>query len=185
MNKLYFSFFLGFIFINLATAQELKTSNYSEILNREFTGELAYETTAFVEKYWRVVGNDGFNKSVYFIAEHLEKAGFVLEENATDSDLLTYRIEKRPLKNPTWEVVDGLITIIGDEVPLLQQSSNRNMIALNSYSTPKEGVEAELIYVKDVKKLKDLDLKGKILFVETSPVQLQVVSEINKYDEAD
>lgn len=169
MNKLYLSFFLGFIFINLATAQELNTSNYSEILNQEFNGELAYETTAFVEKYWRVVGNDGFNKSVYFIAEHLEKAGFVLEENATDSDLLTYRIEKRPLKRPTWEVVDGFVKIIGDEVPLLQQSSNRNMVALNSYSTPKEGLEADVIYVKDIKKLKDLDLKGKILFAEISP----------------
>ena len=57
--------------------------SYSDIVNNEFTGDLAYETTAFVEQYWRVVGNTGFNNSVYFIAEHLEQAGFVLEENAS------------------------------------------------------------------------------------------------------
>ena len=43
------------------------------------------------------------------------------------------------------------------------------MVALNSYSTPKEGITAEVIYVKDVKKIKSLDVKGKIVFAETSP----------------
>ena len=80
----------------------LNTSNYFDVLNEEFTGDLAYETTSFVEKYWRVVGNTGFNKSVYKIAEELEKSGFVKEDSATSNDILTYRIEKRPLKNPTW-----------------------------------------------------------------------------------
>ncbi|MEO6346279.1 MAG: M28 family peptidase [Aquaticitalea sp.] len=169
MNKLIFIFFLGVFFISNSNAQELKPSNYSEILNLEFTGELAYETTEFVEKYWRVVGNTGFDKSVYFIAEHLEKAGFVLEEKATEKNKLTYRIEKRPLKSPTWEVVDGFVKIIGEDEPLLQQSSNRNMIALNSCSTPKGGVEAEVIYVDDVKKIRNLDVKGKIVFAESSP----------------
>jgi aminopeptidase YwaD len=147
----------------------LNTSNYFDVLNEEFTGDLAYETTSFVEKYWRVVGNTGFNKSVYKIAEELEKSGFVKEDSATSNDILTYRIEKRPLKNPTWESVNAFVKIVGDKVPLLQHSTNRNMIALNSYSTPKEGINAEVVYVKDLKKLKELDVKGKIVFVETSP----------------
>src|SRR5690606_32153626 len=133
MKRFFYIFLLTLILINFTTAQELKTSNYSKIINEQFTGELAYETTAFVEKYWRVIGNEGFDKSVYFIAEHLEKAGFVLEQNASENSRLTYRIEKRPLKNPTWEVVDGLVKIAGEEAPLLMHSSNRNMIALNSY----------------------------------------------------
>ena len=169
MHKPFYLFFLGVLFINYATSQDLKTADYSEVINREFTGELAFETTAFMEKYWRVVGNEGFDKTVYFIADHLEKAGFVLEANATEMNKLTYRIEKRPLKDPTWEVVDGLVKIIGEEKPLLDHSSNRNMIALNSYSTPEGGVDAEVIYVEDVKKIKDLDVKGKIVFAESSP----------------
>lgn len=65
-------------------SKELKTAEYSTVINQEFTGDLAYETTSFVEKYWRVVGNTGFNNSVYRIAEQLEKDGYVLEEKATE-----------------------------------------------------------------------------------------------------
>ncbi len=169
LKSKYLLTFLLCVGYHLLSAQELKENNYSDILNEEFTGDLAYETTAFVEQYWRVVGNTGFNKSIYFIAEHLEEAGFVLEEKATSKNRLTYRIEKRPLKNPTWEIVDALATIEGEETPLLAQATNSNMVALNSYSTPKEGVTAEVIYVKDVKKIKDIDVKGKIVFAETSP----------------
>ena len=154
---------------NEPTVPVLNSSNYFDVLNEEFTGDLAYETTSFVEKYWRVVGNTGFNKSVYKIADELEKVGFVKEDSATSNDILTYRIEKRPLKNPTWESVNASVKIVGEDVPLLQHSTNRNMIALNSYSTPKEGITAEVVYIKDLKKLKDIDIKGKIVFAETDP----------------
>ncbi|MDO6674402.1 DUF4910 domain-containing protein [Tenacibaculum sp. 1_MG-2023] len=154
---------------NEPTAPVLNSSNYFDVLNEEFTGDLAYETTSFVEKYWRVVGNTGFNKSVYKIAKELEKSGFVKEDSAAINDVLTYRIEKRPLKKPTWESVDASVKIVGEDIPLLQHSTNRNVIALNSYSTPKEGVNAEVVYIKDLKKLKELDVKGKIVFAETSP----------------
>jgi len=149
--------------------QVLNASNYFDVLNKEFTGDLAFETTSFVEKYWRVVGNTGFNKSVFRIADVLEKSGFVKEDVATSTDFLTYRIEKRPLKKPTWESVNAIVKIEGEDVPLLQHSTNRNMIALNSYSTSKDGVTAEVVYVKDIQKLKTLNIKGKIVFAEISP----------------
>ena len=151
------------------TNKQLKSSEYSDTINKEFTGDLAYETTAFVEKYWRVVGNTGFNKSIYQIANQLEKDGYVKEENATDKNILTYRIETRPLKRPTWESVDAVVTINGEKEPLLEHATNRNMIALNSYSTAKEGITAEVIHIKDLKKLKTTNVKGKIVFAETSP----------------
>lgn len=161
-----------FIFTACTSEKELKSTEYSTELNERFTGELAYETVDFVEKYWRVVGNTGFNKSIYRVAEQLEKAGYVLEENATVSDILTYRIEKRPLKRPTWESVDAKVSIGGQEEPLLTHSTNRNMIALNSYSTPKKGVKAEVVHIKDFKKVKEMNLKGKIVFVEGSPFRV-------------
>ncbi|TXD50175.1 MULTISPECIES: M28 family peptidase [unclassified Polaribacter] len=149
---------------------KLSSDTYSAIINQEFTGDLAFETTSFVEKYWRVVGNTGFNNTIYKIAEELEKAGYILEENASEKDILTYRIEKRPLKEPTWESVNASVEIEGKkEEPLLTHSSNRNMIALNSYSTPKEGVVAEVIYIKDITNIGKIDVKGKIVFAETSP----------------
>ena len=70
------------------------------------------------------------------------------------------------------ESVDATVKIVGDNTPLLEHSTNRNMIALNSYSTPKEGITAEVVYVKDLKKLKTLDIKGKIVFAETHPYRI-------------
>ena len=168
----FWTLFMAFAFYSQAQVSSKNTVSYSDLLNDTFTGDLAYETTAFIEQYWRVVGNTGFNKSVYFIAEKLEKAGFVKEENATAKSRLTYRIEKRPLKSPTWESVDGLVTINNEKEPLLQHATNRNMLALNSYSTAKEGVQAEVVFVKDVKKIKTIDVKGKIVFAETSPARI-------------
>ena len=157
------------LFVGCQQSKLLKTNEYSDVINKEFTGDLAYKTTSFVEKYWRVVGNTGFNKTVYKIAEQLEKDGYVLEKNATEKDVLTYRIEKRPLKRPTWESVDAAVYINGEKEPLLLHTTNRNMIALNSYSTPKEGTAAEVIHIKDLKKLKTTNVKGKIVFAETHP----------------
>jgi hypothetical protein len=166
--------FLAIFCTNCKTEKSVKLNaiNYADVINQEFTGDLAFETTSFVEKYWRVAGNTGFNKSIYNIAEELEKAGFILEQNATENDMLTYRIEKRALKNPTWEAVDASLKIEGEIDFVLQHSTNRNMIALNSFSTPKEGITAEIVYVDDVKKLNKMDVKGKIVFAETSPYQL-------------
>ena len=162
------------LFINCKNDKliQLSTSNYADVINQEFTGNLAFETTSFVEKYWRVVGNTGFNKSIYKIEEQLIKAGYVLEEKATENDILTYRIEKRPLKKPTWESVDASVKIEGEKEPLLQHLTNRNMIALNSYSTPKEGITAEVVYIKDVKNIGKIDVKGKIVFAETHPYRI-------------
>ena len=174
LKKSVYLLFFSLLFINCKkdTPVLLSDKNYSDIINQEFTGDLAYETTSFVEKYWRVVGNTGFNKSIYKIEEELVKAGYVLEENATETAVLTYRIEKRPLKRPTWESVDASLQIEGEIEPLLQHSTNRNMIALNSYSTPKEGISAEVVYIDDVKKLETIDVKGKIVFAEVSPYRI-------------
>ncbi|TMM29671.1 M28 family peptidase [Polaribacter aestuariivivens] len=174
-KKSFYLLFFSFILFQCKTEEkpkQLSSKNYADVINEEFTGDLAYETTSFVEKYWRVVGNTGFNKTVYNIAENLEKAGFVLEENATEKDMLTYRIEKRPLKNPTWESVDASLQIEGEIVPLLEHATNRNMIALNSYSTPKEGISAEVVYIEDIKNINKTDVKGKIVFAETSPYRI-------------
>ena len=152
--------------------QKTENTDYFNLISNEFTGDLAYQTTAFVEKYWRVVGNKGFNASIYKIEKQLIKAGYINEDVATPEAVFTYRIEKRPLKDPTWEPVSANVKIEGDNTPLLQQTTNRNMVMLNSYSTPKEGINAEVVFVKDVSKIKDIDVKGKIVFAETNPFRI-------------
>ncbi|MFC3876284.1 M28 family peptidase [Winogradskyella maritima] len=138
-------------------------------MNEQFTGDLAYETTAFVEQFWRVVGNEGFNKSIYFVEDKLKEAGYALESEAKPEDRFTYRIEKRPLERPTWESVNASVTIIGDTKTLLKHDTNRNMIALNSFSTPAEGITAEVVYIDNPRNISKVDVEGKIVFVESSP----------------
>jgi aminopeptidase YwaD len=124
----------------------------------ELSGDRALATTAFVAQYWRVAGNTGFNATIARVAGILDSAGFVLEERAKPTDRLTYRIEHRPMREPTWEPVDGSLTIVGQPVPVLGYATNRHMLGMYSVSTPTGGVEAELV---DVGTGTAADLAGK------------------------
>lgn len=63
------------------------------------------------------------------LADKLDKMGYVKEEEASVDDLLTYRIETRPLKRPTWESINASVKINNDKEPLLRFATNFNMIA--------------------------------------------------------
>jgi aminopeptidase YwaD len=142
---------------------------YAGILHTVFNGNNAYETVGFVEQRFRVVGNHGFNESIYYVEKILHQAGFIKETTGESDAILTYRMEKRPLKNPAWDPVDAQVFIISDSIPLLEFKTNRNMLSINSASTPPEGVIAEVVDVGKGSKeeLKAKDVKGKIAFAET------------------
>jgi hypothetical protein len=158
---------LCFSFLTGCSQYSKETSvDYFKLVRPEFTGQLAYETTDFVEDYWRVVGNSGFDKTVYLIADTLRAAGYVLEEAGT-SDRLIYRIEKRAMDHNTWEPVSASLQIIGEEKPLLKSETNRNMTYLNSASTPERGIKAEVVWIKSIDELETLSVSGKVIFIET------------------
>lgn len=166
--------YLFFLFVAMGWSQEKKsavtTEDYFELLRNHISGEKAYETTAFVSQFWRVVGNEGFDKSIFKLASELENAGYILEEKASNLDRFTYRIEKRPLENPTWEPVEAQVSLVGTADVLLNQATNRNMVYLNSVSTPKNGVTGEVIYIEDLEELNNNSVKGKIIFTELGNV---------------
>ena len=150
------------------------TSAYFALTRKAFNKSNAYETTAFVEQRWRLPGNKGFNESIYHVEEILKKAGFVLQKDNEQEAPLTYRLEKRPMKQNTWEPIDASLTIEGQEKPFLAFKTNRNMIAISSTATPAGGQTAEVVYLDAaaLKKVSDTDLKGKIVFSETSSGRL-------------
>jgi aminopeptidase YwaD len=149
-------------------------NKYYEETRKAFKENNAYETVAFVESRWRIAGNKGFNESIWHVENILKKAGYVNEQQAKPADRLTYRIEKRVMKRPTWEPIDARVEIVGEKEPLLVFSTNRNMLAINSGSTAPEGIEAELVYTEKATKeaLDKLDLKGKFFFAEQSVGQV-------------
>lgn len=162
----------------LAGFAQNTTDDYFKLTRNGFKEKNAYETTAFIEKYFRVPGNSGFNASIYYVENILKKAGFVAETQNELEAPLTYRIEKRPLKNNTWEPIDASVEIVGEQQPLISSKTNRNMIPINCKSTPLGGVTADVVLVNNLKpdELEKLDLKGKIIFSENHPGRLLAIA---------
>ncbi|MDQ0968019.1 aminopeptidase YwaD [Flavobacterium sp. W4I14] len=162
------------LFAGLGCYAQNSTDEYFTLTRAGFIEKNAYETTAFVEKYFRVPGNTGFNASIHYVENILKKAGFVEQKQDEFEAPLTYRIEKRAMKNNTWEPVDANIDIVGEKKPLISYKTNRNMIPINCGSTAAGGVTANVIYMANVlpAEIEKMDLKGKILFSENSPSRL-------------
>lgn len=170
MKKL-FLLTIAIAFANTFSAQAYQIDQfaapYFEMVDASFNKEEAYKTVGFVESHWRVVGNKGFDQSISWIERQLQSSGFVSENIATDANRLTYRLEERPLKNKTWDPITGSLKLSSGE-EILNFSTNRNMMAINSYSTGGEQ-EFEVVYVGSGRNLNlDQDLKGKVVFAERS-----------------
>lgn len=133
------------------TAQRATTppavTRYFDLVRPLFSGQRAYDQVAFMDRYFRWPGNEGFNASIRRVEETLKAAGYVEETSAGRGAVLTYRIEHRPRTQPAWEPVDASVTILGESAPVLQWSTNRNMLAIGSYSTPDSGIVAPLVDV--------------------------------------
>lgn len=134
-----------------ATAQRATTppavTRYFDLVRPLFSGQRAYDQVAFMDRYFRWPGNEGFNASIHRVEETLKAAGYVEEKSAKRGAVLTYRIEHRPRNQPAWEPVDASVAIIGEGKPVLEWATNRNMLAIGSYSTPDTGVVAALVDV--------------------------------------
>ncbi|MEH3113095.1 hypothetical protein [Pedobacter terrae] len=165
---------LALLFVHLGCYAQHSINEYFKLTRAGFQEKNAYETTAFVEKYFRVPGNTGFNASIYYVENILKKAGFVEQKQDEFEAPLTYRIEKRAMNNSAWEPVDANINIIGDVQPLISYKTNRNMIPINCGSTPADGITAKVVYIEKIipAEIEKMDLKGKILFSENNPSRL-------------
>ncbi|MEL6535840.1 MAG: M28 family peptidase [Bacteroidota bacterium] len=168
--KIYLKFILILLSISACQSPPGSTSAYFfEEVRPTYNAQNAMASTAYVEQFWRLPGNSGFDSSIYHVEKILLDAGYVKEAEASPEDRLVYRLETRPMEEMAWEPVSGTVTLVGEETPLLDYATNRNMININSLSTPEEGVEAEVVWVKSLGEVEDLDLEGKIAFVETHP----------------
>jgi aminopeptidase YwaD len=120
---------------------------YFNLVRPLFSAQRAYDQVAFMDRYFRWPGNTAFNASIHRVENILKAAGYVEESRARPTDVLTYRIEHRPMRQPAWEPVDARVTIVGQSTPVLEFATNRNMLAINSFSTPDSGVLGPLVDV--------------------------------------
>lgn len=131
-------------------------------------GDRAFRTVDYVQRYFRLPGNRGFDLAIDTVASLLRASGYVEEASAPSSARLVYRIESRSMPDMAWTPEGASITIVGRPARLQSWPTNLNMIAINSASTAPEGVTAAVV---DVGAGADadfaaVDVKGKIVLAE-------------------
>jgi len=169
------------LFTGMVYAQKSTIDGYYPVLRKAFVEANAYKTTSFVESRWRWPGNKGFNESIFEVEKLLQQAGYKKEVKGEDDGPLTYRIETRDMRGPTWDPISATVTIEGEQKPLETFATNFNMIAQFSGSTPKGGITAEVVYLTraELNNTAGKDLKGKIVFSESGIGQVYTTAVKN------
>ncbi|MEP6916930.1 MAG: M28 family peptidase, partial [Acidobacteriota bacterium] len=121
-----------------------------------FKREDALEIVAFMDRYWRLAGNPGFNASIDHIRDRLIAAGF---ETSPSNTAATVRVDEFPNGSRGWDYRTGTLAFDGSsEPPLLSRPQDRVSLAINSFPTPADGLRAPLV---DVGRGTDADYAGK------------------------
>jgi aminopeptidase YwaD len=157
------------------------SGTYVADIRAQFSGERALETVALMDQYVRWPGNRGFDASVDHIVEALQAAGYVPEERASGEDL-TYRVEEYPMDEPAWEPLGASVWVEGQDTPVLEWTTNRNMLARGSFGTRPGGVSAELVDVGDgsPEAFEALDVAGKIVIADMNVSRLFTAAVVER-----
>jgi aminopeptidase YwaD len=108
---------------------------YAAVSTR-FDSGAAMDVVAFMQQYWRVAGNPGFNASI----DHLRA-------RVTAARLPVVRVEAFDNGAQGWDYSKGTLWIEGDAAPVLSKDRDRVSLAINSFPTPAGGLRARLVDV--------------------------------------
>ena len=141
-------------------------------VHRGIDGQRAFRTVEYVQRFFRLPGNHGFDAGIDTVAALLRAAGYVREESAPATARLVYRVESRPMATAAWTPIDARLTLVGQTQPLQTLATNLNMIAINSGSTPAGGLTANLVSVGAGSEadFAAVDVTGKVVF-STGPAR--------------
>ena len=89
-------------------------------------------TVRFMQQYWRVAGNPGFNASLDHIRGRLVEGGF---STAQSPGAPFVRVDEFPKTDPAWDYSRGTVRLVGVELPVLSRERDRVSLAINSFST--------------------------------------------------
>lgn len=124
-------------------------------LAARFNASDASGIVTFMDRYWRLAANPGYNASIDHIRERLLAAGFSTSAEARAA----VHVEEFANQGRGWDYRVGTVAFDeGAEPPLLSRESDRVSLAINSFSTPAGGLRAPLV---DVGMAADADYQGK------------------------
>jgi aminopeptidase YwaD len=124
-------------------------------------GAAAMDTVRYMDQFWRLAGNPGFNSSIEAIRARLVAAGFAA---AAEKDRPFVRVEEWGQPRG-WDYEIGTVAFADDGEVLLSRLRDRVSLCINSFSTPKDGVTARLVDVGagDEAAFERADVKGAVV----------------------
>ncbi|MEO5898284.1 MAG: M28 family peptidase [Vicinamibacterales bacterium] len=137
-------------------------------LQARFDRRTAMDVVTFMQQYWRLAANPGYNASIDDIRTRLLTAGFKSEAAAEASFV---RVDEFAKTDPGWDYSSGTLTIDGEPGPVLSKQQDRVSLAINSFPTAAGGLTARLVDVGNGATEGDYagkDLKGAVVLGEAS-----------------
>jgi hypothetical protein len=148
-------------------------------LAARFQPAQAMEIVTFMDRYWRLAGNTGFNASIDRLKSGLAAAGF--QEGRADTAPGGARgarlwVEEYPNGGNGWEPVRAEMTIVeamaGETpAPVFDPVVDYIALGINSFSTPADGVTTPLVYVgtgTDAASYESVNVKSAVVLADGS-----------------
>src|SRR4051795_8055772 len=126
-------------------------------ISTRFDEKEALSVVSFMDRYWRLAGNPGYNASIDAIRTRLIAAGYADGASVTSPHV---RVEEFPNTSRGWDYREGAVVFEGEREPLLSRERDRVSLAINSFSTTGDGLVAPLV---DVGRGRPADYAGKDL----------------------
>ena len=124
----------------------------------------AMSVVSFMDQYWRIAGNPGFNASIDHIRDRLVSAGY---DAASGNASGHVRVDEFPNRGRGWDYRVGTVEFDGaSEPPLLSRDRDRVSLAINSFSTSPAGLVAPIVDVGrgTTSDYEGKELKGAVVF---------------------
>jgi aminopeptidase YwaD len=139
-------------------------------MSQRINGFAAMDTVRYMDQYWRVAGNPGFNNSIDFIRKRLLSVGFA---DSPEKDRPFLRVDEWGTARG-WDYEVGTVAFADDGEVVLSRLRDRISLCLNSFSTPKGGLVTRLVDVgsgtdADYEKV---DVKGAVVLGDADTSRL-------------
>jgi cyclophilin family peptidyl-prolyl cis-trans isomerase/HEAT repeat protein len=142
----------------------------------------------FMDQYWRLAGNEGFDKSIDRVKARLIEAGFVELPARPTAPITTPSLWIEPAATPSlgWDQSVATLAIVRDGQPeqvVISRAKERLALEINSFSTAPGGVTAPLIDVGRGSAAGDYDgkdVKGAVVIGTASAGQLFTQAVVNR-----
>jgi Zn-dependent M28 family amino/carboxypeptidase len=139
-------------------------------MTQRVDGFAALETVRYMDQFWRVPGNPGFNSTLDYIRARLLAAGFA---ESPEKNRPFVRIDEWG-QTRGWDYQLGTVAFADGEV-VLSRLRDRISLCINSFPTDKAGLTARLVDVgegADPKDYENVDVKGAVVLGNAAVARL-------------